>query len=406
MLRVKRGAAAIGSIFAVASWAIVLQMFVACGPTGEVEPTFEQNVTALESTPQAPVATANAKDTGVAESEGLKTWTSAMALARPGRAGCFRATHPDNTWKEVPCGARPKNPHPSRRASALDAKLAAGSGSGGGDYEARTGDDMWAAGGWFPAINGVTSETDSDHGSGSFSLQLNSGKFLTPLCAYSPNRDCRGWQQFIYQAEHHWYGDYTQTNIQYWLVDFNNWIDFPWGTVNVCPDGWDSSGGHCWKNGTYDDVPFINSVTDLGAIKLYGFVGAQDSVELIVGNTLYLAQDDSVLGLSAPGQWRSAQFNVYGLGENSQAIFNSGSMMDVALAVWTPSKASPQCLPPSGPTGESNNLTFVNGSCCPVAAGTAGITGAMMTLRQTNGTGWTAPFCLLNDVVPIGLPLL
>jgi hypothetical protein len=83
-------------------------------------------------------------------------------------------------------------------------------------------------------------------------------------------------------------------------------------------------------NSSAVDVP-LQSVTDLGALILDGTAStsSEDYAELSNGSSLYLVSGDDVLG--ARNGWQSAEFNIYGNGDLSEAEFNSGSALTVEI---------------------------------------------------------------------------
>jgi hypothetical protein len=63
--------------------------------------------------------------------------------------------------------------------------------------------------------------------------------------------------------------------------------------------------------------------------------------------------------------WQEMEFNIFGDGNGGQAVFNSGSPMNVRTGVSTGTTSGPGCADTSF-TGESNNLTLVNTPPAPV----------------------------------------
>jgi hypothetical protein len=64
--------------------------------------------------------------------------------------------------------------------------------------------------------------------------------------------------------------------------------------------------------------------------------------------------------------WLEAEFNIFGAGNFSQAALDLGANLTVRTEVTSGNNATPTCDRTSW-TGESNNLTLVQGSCVPVA---------------------------------------
>jgi hypothetical protein len=251
---------------------------------------------------------------------------------------------------------------------------------------------------------GVTSITDSKTGnSDSFSLQLNANNFVGPACTGS----CTGaWQQFVY------HNSSNQAYIEYWLFGISN-----------CPNSsWNYNSGP-GTPGCYLNSPAASGVPDittsLSETEFAGFIdGATDYVTIAVAGEMWQTNYPDTLGLGDTGNWISAQFNVFGTGNCSEAIFNSGSVLNTFVSVETTDagglKAASACRGGS-PTCESNNLSLqpvgalgANSSaesfsgapgCCPVS--TSDVNGIWF-LESYDPTGFPIPgFCLLNSMTPI-----
>ena len=99
---------------------------------------------------------------------------------------------------------------------------------------------------------------------------------------------------------------------------------------------------------------------------------------------------------SAPGgdyfpdlgtQWQEVEFNVFGNGNDSQAVFNNGSTVVVRTSVVSGTSLGPGC-DEAGFTGESNNLILVN--LVPPVPHT-GI--PSLVFKESNATGSTQTTC-------------
>jgi hypothetical protein len=105
-------------------------------------------------------------------------------------------------------------------------------------------------------------------------------------------------------------------------------------------------------------LPF-QPITNLANLNLWGVVNTDgtDSAILWYGNDKAAATNqDSILTLGP--NWNNAEFNVFGYGFGSQAVFNPGATVDVNLTEYhTGSLATPTCLITTT-TGETNNLTL------------------------------------------------
>jgi len=221
-------------------------------------------------------------------------------------------------------------------------------------------------------VTGVTSIS----GGSVFSLQLNSNFFTSPTCNGAANpAACQGWQQFILANN-------SQTGtamvfMQYWLLNY----------ATTCPGGWNPFGSDCFVNSGAVSLPGpiqANSAALLG-LRLSGTTipGGMDMVSLASNRQAYSVQNaDSVLSLSQG--WTTAEFNVFGDGGASQAVFNPGSTLLVSTAVRNGNirAAAPTCIV-TGTTGETNNLTLVS-PCCSIG-------GRVQSIKFTESNTSAAP---------------
>ncbi|MGC2077281.1 MAG: hypothetical protein WA728_14830 [Xanthobacteraceae bacterium] len=84
---------------------------------------------------------------------------------------------------------------------------------------------------------------------------------------------------------------------------------------------------------------------------------------LTVGDTAYSAPGDS--NIPDLGQhWQIAEFNIFGNGDGSQAVFNTGSTLVVRTVVDSGTTSAPTC-DEQGFTGETNNLTLTSTAIPP-----------------------------------------
>jgi hypothetical protein len=290
-----------------------------------------------------------------------EAWRKAMARVRLPKKGCFKASYPNTEWQEVPCTTAPLIPfQPLRRGGEPD-----NVGDGGSnDFSAQVSGSISTAVGSFNSVTGVSSETDFGMYN-SFSLQLNTNTFMTSVCsqAADPSK-CRGFQQFIFAnnlplgSSVCTFGGSSCVYIQYWLTN--------WGTT--CPTGWTPSGSDCYTNSLATTVTSL-VIGDLSGLTLTGeATGGMDEVILSPGSDLNAMGQDSVLNLQ--GVWNTAEFNVFGNGNSSQAAFNPGSTIVVKTSVDDGTTNPPFCLQQSF-TGETNNLNLANTTasttlvCCP-----------------------------------------
>jgi hypothetical protein len=221
--------------------------------------------------------------------------------------------------------------------------------------------------GTFVRVTNVT--TESAGGSANvYSLQLATNSiFGIPACNGGVS-GCRGEQHFIYSSSVN-----GGVLIRHWLY---NYFSIP------CPTGWQTSGQaaqDCFKDSSVMPVP-AQPITSLRQMTLTGTasLNGMDTAVLSTGNTLYMVSDsDSVLNLA--GNWKAAEFNIYGDGlAFPQATFNGGATLVVKTSVSNGTTNAPSCVTddPSAPdlplVFETNNLTL-EGSCCPVGGASPGI---------------------------------
>jgi hypothetical protein len=282
-----------------------------------------------------------------------------LATPRPTN-GCYTATYPERQWREVPCKTPPNKPYFPRAGGMTRLETVGGSGP---DFSAVVAGNITQADGSFDSVTGVTATP-------AYSLQLNTDFFPTSTCSGSPNANCLGWEQFVYESDGTGF-------IQYWLINYG-----PTGTMCPMPRG-----ASCNGNGVFSDgwCPFTIGTS---ANPLYCAVNAVAGVPAPATPATSLAQGDGVNGAaagvsgaandavtvtiggtvnSAPGnnyfpdlgsQWKEVEFNVFGNGGGSQAVFNSGASAVVRIGVVT-NGTTVGCDQRSF-TAESSNLTLQN----------------------------------------------
>lgn len=265
----------------------------------------------------------------------IHAWHGEMVLLEKPGNGCFAAKHPNLEWVEVDCVPAPETPHLPTPESA--------DGTGNGkDYSALVVGNLTTVTGSFEQIQGVTSLTDKRTGvANSYTLQLNTGLFETPACVGSI---CKGWQQYVYES--HGDGGGGLLYIQYWLINYGA----------ACPSNWYTFDKSCYRNSQRAVGVPPTTYADLGTMKLSGSAesGGNDHTSLTVGPNAYAVNPpDNVLDLA--GRWAIAEFNIFGNCCLSEAVFNTGSRMDVRTTVHYGSLAEPTCVE-AGFTGETNNL--------------------------------------------------
>ena len=185
--------------------------------------------------------------------------------------------------------------------------------------------------------------------------------------------------------------------MQYWLLSYDN----------ACPSGFDSftsasvpecTGNCCWTNGPNNPDGYMPHWNSLPYIKVSGQVlngGLQDMVDYWDGIGLTsVVNGEGQMQLSRG--WKSAEFNILGYANSTQLNFPSGTTMAVRIGIIDGTSAAPTCDPRST-TGETNNLTLVPASCCPIG----GPNNLAITFLQSNASPPIAPFCWLNLVIPM-----
>ncbi len=129
-------------------------------------------------------------------------------------------------------------------------------------------------------------------------------------------------------------------------------------------------------------------ITNLASLTMTGTAGSSDAVTMTTGNgTLYSMSQASVLGLSAG--WSTAEFNVFGNANGTEAVLNNGASIVVQTLTdsVSPTTNAPTCSS-AGFTGETNNLNLVAGSCCAFGGDVPGI-----QFTESNVSGATAQAC-------------
>lgn len=317
-------------------------------------------------------------------------WGKAMVKNRAPHGGCFKASHPSTTWEEVPCRKPPSTPLVPGRPGAMQV------GNGGSaDFASSTsGPIIEDVIGSFPTVSGLSlaGAAGGDYVTSGFTLQINTqAQPNTAICNAGPNPSgCTAWQQFVYATDE----SGPSLFIQYWLIGYSATASY------TCPNGgWQYDNGYyvgttvqhqydCYWNSPYaSPAPAVYGGTDLADLSLGSWsFSSGDGVMLYYDGTVttFTAEDPPVLGLWT--WWRSAEFNVFGPGGGSAAVFNVGTTMAVQQEI-DPTTATPTCTGASY-TGEINNLNVVPGSCCALGGTSGGI-----FFTQSNAPGATAYSC-------------
>ena len=272
--------------------------------------------------------------------EAQAAWGAAIARVPVPREGCFKASYPSTEWRPVACKAAPARPYVPRNGHH---GYTVGDGN---DYSAVVQGLVSSGTGSFPSVTGVKSEKGYGGQANTYSIQLNSQFFTTPVCngAATPS-SCLGWQQFVYSNS-------GVAFMQYWLINYGS----------RCPSGgWMAYSGDCYRNSNAVSVP-TQPIAQLAHLKLTGTAvsGGTDTFVMTTASEAYSTTgNDSVVDLASA--WDAAEFNIVGDGGGSSAKFNKGSKITVLIALKDGSSAAPTCKSDDGTTGETNNLTL--GSC-------------------------------------------
>jgi hypothetical protein len=279
-------------------------------------------------------------------------WHQAIVHAPVLGQGCFTATYPSTSWKQVACKTAPNIPYlPARGPQGFTV-------GNGNDYAGEVSGLLSSAEGSFSKVKGLKTETN-DGASNTYSLQLNSQFFASPTCAGASNpANCLGWLQFILAQQSG--GD--DVFMQYWLINYGS----------TCPAGWMRATPDCYKNSSSVGAP-VQPLKKFKKLELTGsaVVGGLDTVTVTTYNNAYSTTgSDSVVGLA--GFWNESEFNVIGDGGGSQADFNTGTKLIVKIDLDNGTTNTPTCESHAGTTGETNNLTL--GKCTASGGATPAIT--------------------------------
>lgn len=327
-----------------------------------------------------------------------KAWGRAMAKTRTPKAGCFKATHPSTTWEEIAC-VKPSSVPLRPATGAPTSRLQVGNGGSDESSTIAVG-TLGFAEGSFPQVQGVTYETGLLGGDifPDYSLQLNTNTSSSaPACVAGPNPSgCTGWQQFAVNQ--------GQLVVQRWLINY--WATDP-GPNPQCPDdlGYTNNGYYqngaivpqydCWSDGT----SAVNLSAEFTSADLFGVAlsGQAGIAQLGTSDQATLYFQDTVVALTTPDGspfnlyqwWSTAEFNVFGPGGGSGAVFNYGATIGVqTITVPSSGLAAPPSCDATTFTAETNNLSVVANSCCAVGGENPGI-----FFTESNAPGATAFPC-------------
>lgn len=293
-------------------------------------------------------------------------WRRALARApKPGK-GCFQADYPDTRWHVAPCGKSNGKLYLPKPGGMNRIDQVGGSGP---DFTAVVTGNISRAEGSFDSAS-VTSESGGGTAN-SYSLQLNtnfSPAGTTNTCSTAPDKaKCQSWEQFIYDS-----GGSTQ--IQYWLI---NWgpnqpsTQCPTPRGAHCVNGFVSTDGWCPQvvSGFTDILCVVDAAsppsataepaTSLATLAVTGIAGSgstADAMVMTIGGHATTGSGGNFFN-DLSSWWTTAEFNVFGDGGGSQAVFNSGASVQVRTAVTSGATTGPGCSLQSV-TAESSNLTL------------------------------------------------
>jgi hypothetical protein len=278
--------------------------------------------------------TAPVKAATAADDPRQEAWRETMAATQTPGHGCFRSDYPNTAWIAVSCVATTPRPlHQRDQASPFSV-------GNGNDYSAVTSGLISSTVGSFPLVSGVKSEKGFGQPN-VYSLQINSQFFASPVCAGAATpASCLGWEQFVYDSLD------RAAYMQYWLINYGS----------KCPPDWISYSGDCYMNSAAVSVP-QEVITALHTLKLSGkaVAGGLDTLVFTAGAHAYSTTGaDSVVDLA--GYWNASEWNIFGDGDGSAAVFNVGTSIKVKIALTDGTKTAPTCVGKDGTTGETNNL--------------------------------------------------
>lgn len=306
-----------------------------------------------------------------------EVWSKAMMHVAPSRPGCFQARYPHTALVEVQCKPASSRPFSSPSETMRGRSKVVGGGLG---YVLRaptvkapqTNDPggesafLTKTVGLFLAETGIqsviTSGTGYGSGLGQYSLQINTNAdSSSAACAPYPNSNCSVWQQFVYSTSPVGTAE-AGIFMEYWLLK----------DTGDCPSGWYSWAANCWMNTRISPAPVI-PVTDLEKVQLWATAtkSGVDGVRMQYKDGLYdIYADDGVLDITQA--WKESEFNIFGNGSGSEALFLPGASLTVRIGAFyknlQASTRAPDCVKNAGTTAETNSLTVV-GPCLTASYG-------------------------------------
>ncbi|MBE1461564.1 hypothetical protein [Kibdelosporangium phytohabitans] len=176
-----------------------------------------------------------------------------------------------------------------------------------------------------------------------YTLQLNTNPFPTTLCAGKPN--CEGWLQFVFANN----GTSGEIYIKYWLRSYGA----------PCPPGWLARQIDCYKKSGAKPTP--NMPLNTGTMSKYRLTGKvsgpEDWIKFEVAGAYEISSPvtrELVIGTN----WQRAEFNVFGLADESTANFNDYAEFHTRVEIVYGGQRRPLCKS-FAYSNEANNLSFV-----------------------------------------------
>jgi hypothetical protein len=306
--------------------------------------------------PQASTIPSAAQTTKPQIAKTREEWHKALLQLPHPKTGCYKASFPRVEWKAVPCGTPP--PYPVEPAHGPAKHFIVGNG-GSNDFAANPTGTIFGVDGTFPSVSSGITESGPIANSGpslsdTYTLQINTNQFTSTACMGSPNPNCKGWEQFVYEnnpSEH-------RVFIQYWLIKYNTTCpSAAWTQFNFTGSG----DIYCYQSTGTSSLMAGQPISAFNNLKMSAAVTASsDQVVVTVGSDSAMITGLNAVAVAAG--WTDAEFNVFGDGGNSsgggQAGFGASSTIVVETTVHNGTKNAPMCKMESF-TGETNNLTLV-----------------------------------------------
>ena len=336
----------------------------------------------------------------------IESWRQKIINTPQPKVGCFTASFPEVTWREIPCSYEPVKIRLPKRGGGFRPAV----GGSGLDFIAQSTAHIREAEGSFDSATGVTSESQSDEAMPTptitpnlYGLQLNSDYFTTTVCSTSPTpATCTGWEQFLMSS-------FGGAGIQYWLNDYG-----PAGTMCPAPhhagcapgysyaDGWceyqfsPTGPVQCVVNGPSAQTlgltwPNTLDIRNVQQVKLRGrasgVAGSTTDAAIVTYGTMVTIVPGSNMFPDLSTQWQEVEFNLVGSCCGYEAALNPGATFQVRVAITDGTTNAPVCHVGSF-TGESNNMTTID-TTGPVLHG--GV--PTMVFTETNNGATTPPTC-------------